>query len=347
MRMDRMTRRDVLRRTGQAVTAAPFLGLAACGPGAGRDGPIVLTGATMGTTYSIALADPPAGVDPQALQRDVDRLLETVNAQMSTYRPDSELSRFNAAPPTGWVAVSPETAAVVAHAIEVGLLSAGAFDATVGALVNRWGFGPPDRPAELPAAPLAGGGRQVIEARLAPPALRKARAGVLLDLCGIAKGFGLDRIAAHLEAAGIENYLIEIGGELRARGRSPRGGPWRIGIERPVPGEIALQRIVRLGHGALATSGDYRHFYERDGRRYSHLIDPRTGAPVAHDLASVSVISDSAMAADAMSTALMVMGPDAGVGLAERHRLAALFIVRREGGLAEISTPQFDRYLVL
>jgi thiamine biosynthesis lipoprotein len=141
--------------------------------------------------------------------------------------------------------------------------------------------------------------------------------------------------------------LIEIGGELKARGQGPRGGPWRVGIERPVPGEIALQRIVRLERGALATSGDYRHFYEKDGRRYSHLIDPRTGAPVTHDLASVSVIAGSTMAADALSTALMVLGPGPGLRLARRHRLAALFIVRRDGGLIEFSTPAFDRHVVV
>jgi thiamine biosynthesis lipoprotein len=305
----------------------------------------------MGTTYGVVAAGLPGGVDRRALHGDLEGLLERVDAQMSTYRADSELSRFNDAPPGVWVEVSADTLAVTEAALEVARLSAGAFDPTVGPLVDDWGFGPGP-----PVAPTAAGGRTgglvtrvghgLIETRRSPPALRKRYGAIRLDLSGIAKGFGLDRIAAHLEGIGAGRYLIEIGGELRGRGRAPHGRPWRVGIEQPVAGARAVRRVVQLDGRALATSGDYIDYFERDGRRYCHIIDPRSGRPIDHGLASVSVVAGSAMRADALATALMVLGPGAGVRLALRKNIAALFVVREGERLGELHTPAFEPYLL-
>ena len=336
----RSSRRDVILRGGGAVAAVCLPGLAGCARG-GDFG-----GATMGTTYTVKVSNPLSGSALRALEARVEDILETVNAQMSTYRPDSELSRFNASSPKQWHAVSDDTAEVVQDAIHMGSLSGGAFDVTAGELVHRWGFGAPlhrgyeaEDSCDIPR-------HRRLLVRRSSAALWKSCRSVLVDLSGIAKGFAVDRIGAHLEEIGIADYLIEIGGELRVRGRNPRGGPWRIGIEQPDAGRVAPQAVVGLEDGALATSGDYRDYYEIAGRRYSHIIDPRKGAPVTDRLASVSVIANSTMVADALSTALMVMGPDLGMRMARGLRLAALFVVRVDGGLAELTTPKFDRYRV-
>jgi len=333
-------------RAGQLAAAVPLLGLAAC------ERSTVLGGSTMGSTYGITIPKLPAWIEPRALRARIEGVLETVNQRMSTFRPDSELSRFNAGGAGRWHEVSADTAVVVGHAQRVNRLTGGAFDVTVGGLVNRWGFGPPiwhaPRSAGLArrqAPPAAGDWG--LHARRSPPALMKPNAEVLVDLCGIAKGFGLDRVCALLDGLDIADYLVEIGGELRARGRDAAGEAWLVGIERPALGPAVLQRVIRLEDRAVATSGDYVNFYESGGRRYSHIIDPRSGAPVEHALAAVSVVARSAMTADALATALMVLGPDRGLRLARRRRLAALFMVRRGEGFAEARTPEFDRALVV
>ena len=181
--------------------------------------------------------------------------------------------------------------------------------------------------------------------RHSPPALRKFRADAYVDLCGIAKGFALDKAAEYLRGRNIDNFLLEIGGELRASGHNPKGNPWRVGIEKPTVGDIAIQRVVRLENTAVATSGHYRNFFEQDGIRYSHIVDPRTGKPVTHGLASVSVIDPSTMRADALATALMVLGPEIGTQFARRKRLAVLFVVKVGDKFEEIVTPAFQRYV--
>jgi thiamine biosynthesis lipoprotein len=344
-----LTRRDLLH-TAKALAAAPLLGLAGCGRTPPKAGVTRLAGRTMGTTYGVVLADLPDGADRRALHRDLEAILGRVDAQMSTYRADSELSRFNEAPPGAWVPVSGDTLSVVEAALAVARLSGGAFDPTVGPLVDDWGFGP--GPAMPPGA--AGGrssglasrvGHELVATRPRPPALRKRRLAVRLDLSSIAKGFALDRIAAHLEGLGAGRHLIEIGGELRGGGRAPHGRPWRVGIEQPEAGRRAVRRVLRLEGRALATSGDYVAYFERDGRRYSHIIDPRSGRPVDHGLAAVSVVADSAMRADALSTALMVLGPEAGFRLALREGVAALFVVREGEALAELRTPAIEPHI--
>jgi len=310
---------------------------------------LTLHGATMGTTYSVQVVDPPATLDLSALQRKIDTELEQVNAQMSTYRADSELSRFNAGPAMVWVPVSAALAETVRTAKRIGAASQGALDVTVGPLVNLWGFGPDLTGDEVPAAAmiqaaLARTGLDQLEVRATPPALRKARAELYVDLSAIAKGHGVDRVATLLTAAGIDDFLVEIGGELYGHGVNGRGESWRIAIERPLSSARRVLRVVPLRNIGMATSGDYRNFFEIDGLRYSHSIDPTTGWPVRHELASVTVLADTAIEADGWATALLVLGPERGPPLAESADLAALFIERHADGRIETrSTTAFDR----
>ncbi len=346
-----VSRRDIIRQAQGLALATPFLSLVACdGGSAGRL--TLVTGSTMGTSYSVKIPQLPARLDRDALERDIAEILEAVNRQMSTYRPDSELSRFNAGAPGTWIGVSPDTLAVVTEALRISRLTEGAFDPTVGPLVDLWGFGPGDSPQVVPAAERIETARRRIghrhvRTKAAPPSLGKDRRDVQVDLSGIAKGFGVDKVAEHLERIGIDYYLVEIGGELRGRGYSPRGDTWRVGIERPVAAPGRVQRVVRLGGRALATSGDYRIFFERDGSRYSHIINPRDGWPVNHGLASVTVVAPTTLQADALSTALMVLGPEVGLALARREEIAAFFIAKTDGGFVERVTPTFAPYLLV
>ena len=266
---------------------------------------------------------------------------------MSHYRPESELSRFNRARTTEPWPMSRETLGVVAEALSVGRASGGAFDVTIGPLVDAWGFGSPGRGPAAPdeaalAALRARVGSDLLEVDLGASTLRKRRADVVLDLSAIAKGYAVDAIADLLVERGYADYLVEIGGELRAGGASERGERWRVGLERPVPGAPAARRIVPLADAAVATSGDYRNFYDLNGVRVSHTLDPRTGRPVAHRLRSVSVIARRCSLADARSTALNVLGPEEGYALAVVRGWAALFVVDDgTGRLVERETPAF------
>jgi len=342
------SRRDIIRRAQGLILASPFISLAAC-DGAGARKPTVIRGATMGTTYSVVIPRQSGGIDGRALKSDISRALETVNAQMSTYRADSELSRFNAAGADAPFAVSPDTARVVGQALDIGRMTDGAFDPTIGPLVDLWGFGPPGGRRGVPSEGeiedvYAQVGYRGVAALDAPPALFKDRPRARIDLSGIAKGFGVDKVARLLERSGVGYYLVEIGGEVRSRGYSPRGDAWRVGIERP---DGALRRrIVGLDGLGLATSGNYRIFFESEGVRYPHIIDPRSGRPVGHGLASVTVIAQTAMQADALSTALMVMGPKDGFELARENAIAAFFIARTDSGFTETATRPFLKHLI-
>ena len=319
--------------------------LPACSP-APRDA--ALSGQTMGTTYSIRLAD--ADLDRRALdqlQADVDATLAEVNRQMSPYLPDSEIARFNRAGANEPVAISPDFQFVARRALEIAEATGGAFDPTVGALVNLWGFGPDGlrrvapTPDQIAAARATTGWRHL---RLAPDGrLEKDVVDLKLDLGAIAKGFGVDRVAALLRERGIENFLVEIGGETLGAGRNASGEPWRVGVLRP-DGSVDLQGVARLTGGrAIATSGDYRNFYrDESGELRAHIVDPRTAAPVGHAVASVSVLAGDCLTADALATALFVLGPDEGLPLlAERFPgVEALFILRRDDdSFEEVATP--------
>lgn len=348
----RLSRRQLLKRSGKLAVALPTLSLIACNLDKVGTQLVTVTGATMGTTYTLSISDSLKDLDKTKLQADVNRIFETVNKNMSTYRPDSELSRFNSSRSTNWMPVSLETVAVVEEALRASHVTGGAFDATVGPMVNYWGFGPgEDKMPQPPHDDLDGIVSRIgfshIEARRSPPALRKSRADIYIDLCGIAKGFALDKAAEYLRSRNIDDFLLEIGGELRAHGHNPEDNPWRVAIEKPISREYAIHRIIGLEDAAVATSGYYRNFFELDGVRYSHIIDPRTGKPVTHNLASVSVIDPSTMRADALATALMVLGPELGPQLAQRERLAVLFIIKTGDKFEETITAAFQNYLLV
>ena len=300
-------------------------------------------GPSMGTTWNVRLvAGAPLRREPvlQAIQGALDEVV----AQMSTWDAASDLCRFNRAAAGTWQSLPDAFFEVVAAAREIAARSDGAFDPTAGALVDAWGFGPiargdlPDDTALARARRVAGWRRLDLD-----PARRSLLqpGGLALDLSAIAKGFGVDLVARRLEALGFESHLVEVGGELRGTGVKPGGQPWWVRLEHP-DGDAVETTLLALHGLAVATSGDYRRWFDRDGTRYSHTIDPRDGRPIRHGLASVTVIHASCMLADAWSTALTVLGPDDGPALANRLGLAARFLVRRDTGLHERTSAAFD-----
>jgi len=318
------------------------------------DTTIRITGSTMGTGYELKLV-PEAGkiIPTDGIKIRAEQLLENINRQMSTYDPHSELSRFNRNPSIDWVPVSAELQQVIAEGLRISDLTSGAYDITVGPLVDLWGFGPEARLEQIPPDPVILQARERVgywrlHTREQPPALKKDRADVYTDLSSLAKGYGVDRLAELMEQNGIHNYLVSIGGDLRAKGRNGKGQPWTVAIERPVPGQRSVERLIRISDHSVSTAGDYRNFFQQNGRRYSHIIDPRTGRPVLQTLASVTVISQADMAADAIDTALMALGAEDGFRLATEHRLAAFFIVASADGQSfqERYTPEFETFLL-
>lgn len=309
----------------------------------------------MGTSFSIKIVEPTesvggiGGIDMERLGRDVEAEILDVENRMSTYIGDSEISRFNDYRDTDWFSVSALFCDAIREALNLAERTDGAFDMTVGPVVNLWGFGPTGRIETPPDADelaerLALTGYERLHADCARPAIRKDLAGLYVDLSAYAKGYAVDRTAAILRDRGIANFLVEIGGELRAAGHNARGKPWSIAVERPVAGGRSVQNIYELADAAMATSGDYRNFFEHQGLRYSHAIDPRSGRPVRHDGASVTVIADTAADADGLATALLVMGPAAGFEFAERESIAAYFLIRDgDDGIAERETSAFVR----
>lgn len=297
---------------------------------------VVLEGPTMGTAYSVRVHLPDGGV--ATLGADIEALLGEISAIMSTWDPESDLSRFNRSRDTGWRPV-PAALAEVAHAgQQISAASGGAFDMTVGPLVELWGFGAAPAPVHAPGEAeierlRARVGTHRLEVRVDPPGLRKQVPELHLDLSAIAKGYAVDRVAELLGARGATDYLVEIGGEIRTAGSSPRGAPWRIAVESPGEGPPHASLILLPGAMAVATSGDYRNVIELDGQRYGHVIDPRTGRPLRHTLAAVTVLAEDCMRADAWATALLVAGPQDGPALAEDLGLAAIFQLHDQTGI--------------
>lgn len=299
-------------------------------------------GATMGTTWSVNLAAPKSLPLLDALN-GVQKELDRVVAQMSTWEADSDLSRFNRAPAGTWHVLPEEFFGVLAYALSVAEASGGAYDPTIGPLVNLWGFGPEPKRAtaptarELDAARARCGWRQVL---LEPEERRAFQPGGLsVDLSAVAKGFGVDQAARYLLKIGVRDFLIEVGGELRGEGTKPDGTPWWVVLERPPSGGAAPAETVAALHGlSIATSGDYRKFVEIDGCRLPHTIDPRTGGPVVGKPASVTVLHAECMRADALATAITVLGADEGMRFAERQGLAALCLTRAKHGFDERMT---------
>ena len=314
--------------------------------------PMTLQGKTMGTTYSITLSKPEKDLTATALQSDIDQLLLSVNEQMSTYIDDSEISQFNQAPIGEWFAVSPDFIEVVSLSQTLSEQSQGQFDATIGPLIELWGFGrqavskvPSE--AAIAEAKLKTGWRY-LEIDSSSHRLKRNKP-IALNLSAIAKGFGVDKIAQYLDSIGLEDYLVEIGGEIRVKGVNPQSKPWRLGIEKPTLNQQSAQQIVKLNNASIATSGDYRNYFEENGLRYSHTINPETGKPVRHNIASVTVIAPTAALADGYATAFNVMGLENALPLAEKQNLSAFFIIydqNSETAYREVMTSDFDQYFV-
>jgi thiamine biosynthesis lipoprotein len=302
----------------------------------------------MGTTWQLSLGQPLDTRARDALRRSLQRRLDSLTCVLSTYAPASELSRFNRAPAARWHTLSATLAAALASSFAVTRASEGAFDITVGPLVELWGFG--QRPAEphLPSpADLHAARRKVgrthLEVRAEPRAWRKDVDGVEVDLSAIGEGIALDHLARVLARHGVRHYLLELGGELRAAGRKADGGPWRVGIESPGVAGPAVERVIELDERAISSSGTYRTRLAADGQAWSHIIDPRSGRPVDHAVLAVSVVHASAALADAWATALLVLGPTEGTRVAEREALAAVFITATATGFEVHETSVFRR----
>lgn len=310
---------------------------------------VLFSGRTMGTTYHMKVVDfALSEEDKVIIQTEIDKKLELVNDQMSTYRPNSELSLFNKSAIVEDFRVSAATRKVVVEAIRLNQLTSGALDVTVGPLVNMWGFGPDNRPEKVPSAAEL----ELIKARIGidklavtEHGLSKTIDGLYVDLSAIAKGYGVDVIADYFAELGIKNYLVEIGGELRVNGLNSRHVSWQVAVEKPTLESQGVQQVIAVGDNAIATSGDYRNYYELDGQRFAHTIDPVTGSPINHKLASVTVVHPSSMTADGLATALMVMGEKAGFEFAKQQGLAVYMISKADSGYNVIYTPEFESFL--
>ena len=307
---------------------------------------IKLSGSIFGTTYSISLRDAET-LDREQIRSDVDARLNEIDRLMSTYRGESDVSRFNVAAAETWFSVDAETARVVELSQQISDATNDAFDVTVGPAVRLWNFG--SGSAETFALPSTNEiaatqsivGNAKLEVRSDPPALRKLVDGLQVDLSAIAKGYAVDEVCRILD--GVDHYMVEIGGEVRVKGSNRDGSPWRIGLESPVKGERRVDAIVSLDHTALATSGDYRNFFEYEGVTYSHTIDPKTCRPVEHQLASVTVLAKTCAQADAWATAISVMGPEVGYAWAESNGVGAMLMSRTADGFQRQTTSLFPQ----
>ncbi len=297
-----------------------------------------LNGKTMGTRYT-ALFYAPCGSDTAAIDASLFSAVDRVDRQMSSWNPASDLCRINAAPCNTWIDVPEELAQVLDACLKVGQQSKGAFDIAVGDLVDAWGFGPSPRASVTQVAAPSGRAHTPATAMLdMDRSTRRIRkhAPVTLDLSGIAKGYGVDRLARCLDDRGIDAYLVGIDGEMRARGSKPDGTPWAVAIEKPTFGKREVAGVMELRDMAIATSGDYRRWIEIDGRRYSHTIDPARRQPVSNRVAAVTVLAPTCMLADAWATALMVLGEGEGIALARERIMDALFVLRDGDRIQEV-----------
>ncbi len=325
------TRREWLKGTGSVLLATFTLAPASTATG-GQRRITAFGGSAFGTYWRVSL---PTGANRSNLRSAMENVIRSVDEVMSPFRGDTELSRFNVMRSVEPVPASPALHGVVRECLRIANLTNGAFDPTIGPLVNRFGFGPIRGNASANFAEMAAGSGTI----------RKLKPDVTIDLCGIAKGYALDRMADALSRLGHNDFVIELGGEVFARGSHPEGRPWRIAIEDPVADAGLVQRVIRLDGLALATSGDASNAYTVSGRRYSHIIDPRTAAPVDNGIASVSVIAKSAMLADGLATAFMALGPTRSAKLASRHGIPTLMLLRDGGDIRERAVAGFPNYI--
>ncbi|PID59678.1 MAG: FAD:protein FMN transferase ApbE [Ignavibacteriae bacterium] len=305
------------------------------------------TGTTMGTIYSIKIIEKKEASDLESLKIKIDSLLIQVNLQMSTYIDSSEISQFNMLKDTTWFNVSKDFSLVMNQALRISKLTNGYYDVTVGPLVNLWGFGtdrktkiiPTDEEINIAKKKI---GYNYLKVDTVNFKIKKTNKNLYCDLSSIAKGFGVDKVGEFLEEQGLFNYMVEIGGEVRTKGKNQFSEKWHIGISNP--NATDLQQVVNLSGESIATSGDYLNYFEKDGIRYSHLINPKTGKPITHNLASVSVIHEECTIADAFATVIDIMGPEKGMELAQKEKLSVFMIVRKKNKFIELSTKSFEKY---
>jgi len=338
------------------LLCALFIVLSACSDNNETNKPheVLFQGMTMGTVaYNIKVIVKPDSLsgskfDQQKTHTDIDAILKQLLQDMSNWEPNSELSIFNKSTSLAPVEISEGLRRVLAESIRLGNLSEGKLDVTIGPLINLWGFGPDYRPEKVPSD----NELKIAQARtglkyltLNGNELSKAIPDLYIDLSTIAKGYAVDLIAEYFEDKGFNNYLVEIGGEMRVKGFKHTGELWHVAIEKPLSEERVVHQIIIPKDNALATSGDYRKYFESNGQRFSHIIDPQSGRPINHKLVSVTVIHPSSMTADGLSTAMMLMGEEKALAFAEKNELAAYLIIKTEHGFIEQSTLKFMQYL--
>lgn len=315
--------------------------------------PLILNGSTMGTTYSVKVVKDDSLFSSEyysTLKGRIDSVLIMVNRQMSTYIDDSEISLFNSFQDTGWFPISYDFALVVKTALEISAQTDSALDITVGPFVNLWGFGPAkDRLRKLPdsleiKSIMSIIGINKLKVKMKPPSIKKSIPEMYIDLSSIAKGFGVDKVSEFLVQENHTNFMVEIGGEVFTKGKNHLGSTWRIGISTPDE-TFDIQKVVGIENYAMATSGDYRNFIFIDDKKYSHTIDPKTGWPIKHDLASVTVIHKNCMSADGFATAFEVLGAEKSLELAKKMKLPVFLIVRKDNQFVEYMTPEFINFI--
>lgn len=299
--------------------------------GCGGKPPPPLHGATMGTTWSLQIADPLSKAGTQEIATLIRQELQRLENELSHWQPDSALSRWNQNPSTGWQAVPASLAETVALARRISQETDGALDVTVAPLVALWGFTRHTPLAALPTeaeirAALSHTGWDKLEVQTQPPQLKKHQPQVQVNVAAVAEGYAMDRLRTLLQGRGLKNFLLEVGGEVLAQGQAPAGQPWQVGVQAPDGERGESLESLPLTDTCIATSGSYRHRFEKEGRSYSHLLDPRTGRPIVHRLVSVSVIHPSCSLADGYATALMVLGPEKGRAVAQRLGLRVIWL---------------------
>ncbi|GFO73147.1 FAD:protein FMN transferase [Bathymodiolus japonicus methanotrophic gill symbiont] len=339
--------KKIISKRGLSLSLILVFLLSGCANNSVEKYPFNFSGPTMGTSFSVKASQLPQGVKTYRLETLIKNRLDEINQRMSTYISDSEVALINSSPNPGATFITPELEKVMLQAQEISELSNGAFDITVAPLVNLWGFGPEKTDNKAPKAEeiqqvleVVNYKNLVINKRITT--LSKTKPDVAIDLSSLAKGYAVDEVAKVLDKQGITDYMVEIGGELYLKGKNLQGENWHIAIEKPNAEKRELQRVLPITDIAMATSGDYRNFFEQDGKRFSHTIDPRTGYPITHKLASVTVLSDTTMKADAWATALMVLGEEEGYKIAEQQKLVAFFIIKTDQGFVEKETPAFS-----
>ncbi len=315
-----------------------------------EDKQVEISGSALGTTFSIKLASIPPNIEVSSLQTELENLLTRIDSSMSVFYPTSEVARFNRSETNDWFKISPELSKVISESLRISEETNGAFDFSIGSLIELWGFGKSPGSDKIPGEneiekAFQSSGHHQFYISTDQSSIRKSNAKLSINLSASAKGYTVDRVARLLEKHEIFDYLVEIGGEIRTRGKKKGGNPWLVAIERPEFNNRSIQRILKLGDNSMATSGDYRNFFEVGNRRFSHTIDPQTGWPVDNEIASVSVIHPSCMTADALATALNVMGFERGFRFAKEHNYRVFWIIRNNGNLVEKHSPGFKSFL--